>query len=340
MRKILFRADGARDIGMGHLVRGMSLAEAVLDEDTEFVFVTKDLDGMPDLLRAKGHDVRPLDPNTEPEGIACAVASMEPSVVINDIRNAPVEYVSFLRDFGIPLVSFDDTGEAASLVDILIDANISDKTLYVLNGGPKRYYGARYILLNRSFAALHNLEKRIREKVHNVLVVMGGSDPADLTEHIIRSLDAISPEFAVTAVAGYGFSRPEILHEMAGQRGWLTVAEQPENLADLMFEADMAFSSGGISMHELSCLGTPSIVLCQAPHEVHNAGILAEQGIIESLGLGEHVSAEEIASCFRHIANNPDMRQFMSDLGKEFVDGKGLERITRIIDECVMQYSS
>ncbi len=340
MRKIVFRADGGRNIGMGHLVRGMSLAESIAGEDTEFVFVTREIHGMPELLRAKGYAVWAVEAETGPENIAKVVAAIEPSVVINDIRDAPVEYMTLLRDSGFPLISFDDTGDASSLVNVLIDANVSDDTLYLRNGGPKRYYGPRYMLLGGDFARLHEDKRKIREKVKNVMIIMGGSDPGNLTEHVVLSLDMISPDFDVTAIAGYGFSKCEILKEMAERRDWLTVAEQPESLAGLMLDADVAFSSGGISMYELACIGTPSIVLCQCPHEVDNAEIFVQQGIVESLGMGEYVSADEIVNCFNCVANNPGMRSVMNDSGKDFIDGRGIERITRIIDECVMQYSS
>ena len=108
----------------------------------------------------------------------------------------------------------------------------------------------------------------------------------------------------------------------------------------LMWEADVAFSSGGISMFELASVGTPGIVLCQAGHEADNAEAFVKRGIVESLGVGEYLSADEIVRCFSEVAGDVARRREMSAAGKAFIDGRGLERITRILDECMMQYSS
>jgi spore coat polysaccharide biosynthesis predicted glycosyltransferase SpsG len=325
---------------MGHIVRGMSLADAVAGSGVGFVFVTRDAHGVPDLLRKKGHTVWAVDPELESTGIAEVVRSLDPSVVVNDIQNAPVEYVKRLKGCGAALVSFDECGEAARFTDVLIDANVAEDTLYVSHGGPRRYYGPRYMLLGSDFAVMHGEKKVIREKVENVLVIMGGSDPQNLTEKVVLALDGLAPEFAVNAVAGYGFTKREILQEMSQRREWLTVVESPASMWQLMWDADAAFSSGGISMFELASVGTPGIVLCQAGHEVDNAEAFVARGIVESLGVGDYVSADEIVRCFSAVAGNAAVRRTMSVAGRDFIDGKGVERISRILDECMMQYSS
>ena len=38
------------------------------------------------------------------------------------------------------------------------------------------------------------------------MILMGGSDPGNVTERIIRALGALDPDFTVTAIAGYGFT--------------------------------------------------------------------------------------------------------------------------------------
>ena len=90
---------------------------------------------------------------------------MNPDLVINDIKDAPVEYMQVLKDYGIPLIGLDDTGEASSMVDVLIDANVAEDTLYIMHGGPKRCYGPKYMILNSDFAMRNDRPRAIREKV-------------------------------------------------------------------------------------------------------------------------------------------------------------------------------
>ena len=113
-----------------------------------------------------------------------------------------------------------------------------------------------------------------------------------------------------------------------------------ESLRSIMCEADIAFSSGGISMFELASVGTPNIVICQTQDEVRNAGTFVESGVVESLGLAANVTEDMIVERFRALGESRSKRESMSELGRELVDGKGLERILRVVDECMMQYSS
>src|SRR3989338_7855926 len=54
--KVLFRADASVDIGSGHLMRCLTLADQLRGEGAEVAFVCRDLPGgMFDLLHARGY---------------------------------------------------------------------------------------------------------------------------------------------------------------------------------------------------------------------------------------------------------------------------------------------
>ena len=50
---ILFRSDGNSDIGSGHIMRCLSIADAIQDNDEEWVFVTS-CNQSADFIRSKG----------------------------------------------------------------------------------------------------------------------------------------------------------------------------------------------------------------------------------------------------------------------------------------------
>src|SRR5690606_21453679 len=68
--KIAFRVDASVDIGIGHLARCLTLADALRDGGSECHFLCRDLKGhRMDMVHARGHKVHVLQNLDEKNGI-------------------------------------------------------------------------------------------------------------------------------------------------------------------------------------------------------------------------------------------------------------------------------
>ncbi len=337
-RSVVIRADGGHQIGTGHFARMFRLADRFNQSGSTVTFVSQSLDGCAGLFERRSHELILLPPISEGSSAqaASAVGALEPDLILNDVRDTSDDYMRALRAGGARIVNFDDWGAGAALADLLVDANrLPEETDDGAN--PRVLFGPDYIVLDEAFEQAHGRPKPIRGRVEEFLVFMGGSDPAGLTLEALRAIELLEPEWHTTVVLGYAFQDRAEVEALAARCRNAEVVAGADDLAPRMHGADMALSSGGIAMFELACVGTPSIVRCQVPHELENARLFADRGIVRCLGLGSGLGAEAVAQALSALAADAAARRAMSEAGKRTVDGRGLSRVMEAIEQCVQQ---
>ncbi|MBN1917974.1 MAG: hypothetical protein JW889_08710 [Verrucomicrobia bacterium] len=300
-------------------------------------FVSRLADGCAAMITRRGYELILLPPISEGSGaqVASAISALEPYFVLNDVRDTTAGYMRLLRACGARIVNFDDRGVGAELADLLIDANrLPDEAAGVT---PEALFGPDYIVLDESFGRVHSLPKGVRDEVGEVIVFAGGSDPAGLTLKVLRAIVQLDPSWHTTVVLGYAYRDHAEATVLAGQHRGIDLVVGAEDLAPRMQEADMSLCSGGIAMFEFACAGTPALIGCQVPHELHNVHVLEERGAVRGLGLAEDLAVDRIAAECRSLAANVELRRAMSEAGKRVVDGRGLDRVMEAIEQCVQQ---
>lgn len=337
-RAVVIRADGGHQIGTGHITRSLRLADRLRGDGSTVTFVSQSIDGCAELIERRGHGLILLPPISKGSGVQAAtvVGTLEPDIVFTDVRDTTAAYMDGLRRTGARLVNFDDRGEGAALADVLIDANRPAAEAAEVSG-PRALFGPEYIVLDESFERAHRLPKGVRERVEEVLVFMGGSDPAGLTLTALEAIEQLEPEWHTSVVLGYGFARHAEAAALGARCRNVDLLSAPADLAYRMQEADVALCSGGIAMFELACVGTPAVVLCQVEHEVRNAEFFVERGAVRCLGLGGECDSEAIAEALRALVDDVDARRAMSEAGKRIVDGRGLSRVVEAVETCVQR---
>ena len=161
---------------------------------------------------------------------------------------------------------------------------------------------------------------------------MGGSDPLGLTDKIFEALQPVAENYEITIVAGDGNECFE-KKLAASQTDDVRILADVPCMAELMYEADLGITSGGVSMFEMAAVGTPNIVVCQTPHEVKNAELFEQRGIVLSLRMRVESVFKWIRPTFEEVAGDAAERRRMSQNGKNYVDGRGMERIITMILE-------
>lgn len=200
--------------------------------------------------------------------------------------------------------------------------------------GGERYEGPAYAILDPAFA---DVPRRSSSLVHEprILVTMGGSDPYGLTLQALRALDnmpdSMGEAFHVTVAMG-----PAFLHQVELQ-AWLAAARRQyqcrreNSLLNLMVNSDIALVSFGTTVYELAAAGLPAIALSITEDHAQSAEVFARGGSLMHLGLFSSVSEGQIQSAVRELINNHHLRQEMAQRGQALVDGKGAERVAKLL---------
>ena len=105
----------------------------------------------------------------------------------------------------------------------------------------------------------------------------------------------------------------------------------PTNYHEIIANADLAITSGGLSIFEFSAYGIPSIGLPQYEHQLRTIENLSGAGISLLGSNGMNLSRERFMDCQDTIMQDFNLRQSMALKARRSIDGGGVERIMALL---------
>jgi len=290
-KTIEIRAAASKTVGSGHLRRCLQIAEELSHHDVVFRFQPQWPRWARDLVRERGWQHRIVDPD----------------VVIFDRLDTSVNDVASLKAHGTKVVCLEDLGPGSDYADLVINELYDDRRAGVLTG-------PRWSVLRPEFVGLP--EFQVREVGRTVLVVFGGTDPADLTGWASR---IVAREADVRVLLG-----PGATVDVVGPG----VSRVAGSVAAWMSSVDLVVTSAGRMAHECAAVGVPCVTVAVNERESrhsHCPGILR-------LGLWASLSDETLQGTVRRLLASPELRGEMSATSRAAVDGWGGRRIAQAIE--------
>ncbi|MFZ3018223.1 MAG: UDP-2,4-diacetamido-2,4,6-trideoxy-beta-L-altropyranose hydrolase [Gallionella sp.] len=343
--KFLFRTDASINIGSGHLMRCLTLADQLRCNGGEVAFICRDLSGsMFDVLQARGYQSSRLswtDERMEPqlrdaeETIRAAqdLFSDKPDWLVVDHYQLEARWEAALRPYVCKIMAIDDLANRQHDCDILLDQNYESVDRYRerVTRQCRLLLGPSFALLRPEYAA-YRMSMRPRDNVpQKVLIFFGGTDQPDMTG---LSLEVLSQsEFRhlkVDIVVGSNYQHRSKLNMQAALRPNTVIYGSRPHLADLMARADLAIGAGGVTNWERMCLGLPSLVIAIAENQVPISELLHEEGAIRYLGRAETVTTKIIENA---LAEEIGMQLYeqRAKIAKSKCDGQGVSRVVNAL---------
>ena len=321
-KKILFVVSGNQQIGLGHVYNTLLIANDILNHQIEFL-VDCGSQLAYDKISSKNYQVH-MQSHTD---IVEDIRRLSPDVVINDCLDTSGKYINAIKAAGIKAVNFEDLGAGAHLADLVVNAIYPEREVL-----PRHYFGHEYFILRDEFTLTPI--RQPSERVRKVLLTFGGVDPNNYTCKVIEAIYLYCRELGIelVVVAGFGYDQYDTLSSYAG----LKVYRNSMNMAELMSEADIIFTSAGRTTYEIASLQVPAIVLAQNERELTHFFASAEYGFF-NLGLGSKVSNDEIYSAFKSLVENHLSRQHMSNLMAKSDLVGGRKRVLKLLNDFLEQ---
>lgn len=331
---IWFRADGGREIGMGHIRRCLSVSAALQELGGQTCFLVAD-DAAVSLLDAQGQDYRVLNsswqnPEEELKTMLPMLRESGKGVFFADSYYVTAEY---LRQIGelMPVCCMDDMGISGLPVDLLINYNIfATSSLYTMGDGKTNYLlGTKYAPLRREF---QNAYQPVREKAERVLITTGGSDRYDLTGQILRNAlqKPETKDLEYCVVSGpYNEHLPQLL-EMERKHGNVHIYSNVTRMSELMQSCDIAVTAGGSTMYELCAVGVPILCFSFVDNQEKIVEEFRKRRIVRFAGNYLTQKEQMIPLLTEQIAalhDSVELRRSCSEKERELVDGQGAWRI-------------
>ncbi|MDY7003478.1 MAG: UDP-2,4-diacetamido-2,4,6-trideoxy-beta-L-altropyranose hydrolase [Cyanobacteriota bacterium] len=334
--KILIRVDASTQIGTGHVMRCLALAQAVQGEGGEAIFaLATHPANLESRLKAEGMKVvhLPVEPGSigdasETSGLAQSCAC---EWVVVDGYHFQEEYQHTIKDAELNLLFIDDYGHAKHYhADIVLNQNIyaHEKLYQNREFYTKLLLGTKYALFRREFWQWQGWAREIPPVARKILVTLGGADPDNVTLKVIQALQKVTVE-GLEVVVVVGGSNPHyerLKTSVEKSEVSIELRQNVVNMPELMAWADIAIAGGGSTSWELSFIGLPSIIIILAEHQAENVNHLTQIGACLSVNCQDGLSVEEIAKLITILSKSSTKREKISKNSQKSFDSFGANR--------------
>jgi len=358
---IVFRTDASVQIGTGHVMRCLTLAEELRAKGATCLFLCRPHEGnLIGLIAERGHRVKAL-PALTPANAGWAPKSGPPHAVwlgtdqatdaadtlralegegratwlVVDHYALDREWQRVLRPVCDRLMVIDDLADRPHDCDLLLDPNLGRSRADYADLVPAQarvLLGPRHALLRPEFAVhrAESLARRAQPELRRVLVTLGGVDKDNITCRVLDALDRVNlpgaPE--ITVVMGPKAPWLEAVRERAGTMRYPSrVLAGVSNMARLMTVSDLAIGAAGTTAWERCSLGLPTLQLVLAENQQKVAVAL------EAAGAALTVSTpDEIAERLTHWIAGNQVSGVLADLGRSaasVTEGSGTQMVVR-----------
>lgn len=334
---IAIRADASPAIGTGHIVRCMTLAEALRGQGANVRFICRPL---PAALHSRiveaGFDLTLLvgEAKIEEAEDAAAVQTVLADVgadwLVVDHYELGMGWERHLRGVAGRLMVIDDLARAHDC-DLLLDQNFylksDDRYDGLIPPAATRLTGPRFAMLRSEFAKRAARVKPRDGAVRRINLFMGGVDQVDAVSAVLNALEHVETGgIQVDVVIGSAHpKRAEIEARCNAAAGYTCHVDTPY-MAELLAEADFAIGAGGTATWERCALGVPTLALCLADNQREVLFNASRAGLLYAPDIDVR-DTEALAACLRALLYSEGLRNHFSTASMALVDGRGVYRV-------------
>jgi UDP-2,4-diacetamido-2,4,6-trideoxy-beta-L-altropyranose hydrolase len=343
IESLVFRVDASIQMGTGHVMRCLALAQSWQDDDGEVYFCSHQDLPLALVQRLTTEGINRIELQSVPGSQADALETIShcqnhhSSWLILDGYHFDAEYQVTIKAEGLKLLVIDDHGHADRYcADLILNKNVCARAELYPHIAPETQLllGCEYTLLRREFWSwrgdpLSRIRQFDREKPLHVLITLGGSDPYNTTLCVLTALKYIDLDrIEVNVIVGGANPHIHSLQSICTELGQsVQLHSNVTDMPALMARSDLAISAGGGTCWELALMGIPSLLIILAENHRLIVEELADLNIGINLGWYQTLIPSSIANEISHLLKNRDRLDTMSKKALKLVDGYGCKRV-------------
>ena len=338
---VVFRVDAATSIGAGHLVRCITLAQAIRRRGTQIRFICRDSpDKIFDQILGDKFEVMdlPMVPNQiisqlqDAQETIQAMNGVVPDWLIVDSYALDMTWESMLRPYAGKLMVIDDRANRKHDCDLLLDQNYSlaDSDRYARWVPPhcQMMLGPQYALLPEKFRIARDRQIKKKGQLNKLLIFFTAGNDQHETLKAMCGVAQFGKAERVDVVIGAANEDKKAIEAMCRQYRWGYHC-QVDYMHELLANADLAIGAGGISNWERCALGVPALVTVLAENQAAIANDLANAGVIINMGKCDEMHLDGYARQLTFMTEK--LLRSMSEKARNLVDGLGPNRVAQHI---------
>lgn len=357
--QFVIRVDASYQIGSGHVMRCLTLAEGIRAKGGAVQFICRDHPGhLIEMIRTQGFSVSVLPPPqssavsdgyddwlgaTWQQDLAQTAACVTRDDatrwdwVIIDHYAIDENWEAGARKFARKVMIIDDLANRNHACDLLVDQNLNRSALQYQSIVPANCVlltGTDYAMLRPEF---YEARCRMAKSDANpasglrILVALGGADPENITLKILTSMARYETgqHWRIDVILGaQNLHRTSIKAFASHMKSEVSVAQGVNNMAERYAEADVAIGAPGTSSWERCVLGLPVLLVVLADNQRENASALAREGV--GVVIAEQAEAVGSEAFDRSLIHYLTQREWMTNAAGRALtlcDGQGVDRV-------------
>lgn len=343
-----FRVNANEVIGVGHLMRCITLAKKLEERKHQTTFLVRKIPPSYAKILSENNisyvDIEDysLEMSNELSDVDIDIKKTEKAIgkkyidwLIVDSYDLGVEWERKIRNRVNRILAIDDIARSHEC-DLLLDQNFPENHEYKIHDlvpmNCKVMLGPKYALLKDEFSLNKKNEDNISTHDEALIFVGGGSNE----NYIKLILNAFENEalknINLNLIVGPEVSLEKISSIKLSRNGRLKINKFQPGMAKFMKEADFFVGGCGSTSWERMCVGIPSIAITVAKNQEYVAQKLHNLGYLIYAGDGNKIKSQDLVIHILDLIKNQESTRKMIKLGKSLVDGFGVHRVIELIE--------
>lgn len=338
-RFFVFRVDADSIIGIGHLMRCLTLSKKlsgfgfstafICNKSTQIYkeFITKSgslyFEIQDEVIKNYEYD--------DAQKTLNICEKIDVYALIIDHYNLGINWEKEVRKKIKNIIVIDDLANRNHDCLFLLDSTFDRKNVDYLDkvgGDTNILTGSKFCILREEFYLLRAeaINKRLMTKeIGSILLNFGGVDPFMHTILAYRLIREINTRITIIIIISKACTSLDKILKISNTDVFVDLHIDTDDVANIMLNADLSIGALGTTSWERCCLGLPSIALLSADNQKHNANLLDKNNAI--ILSNENILKEDLV---RIISNHDSIEIWKNMVTACFkiCDGKGLYRVS------------
>ena len=358
MKNFAFRADASLQIGTGHVMRCLTLADSLRAKGHQCHFICREHPGhLVRKIQELGFAVHilPAEPSpatvlipatyaqwlgadwpTDAQQTSDLIQALHLDWLITDHYALDRDWEQFIQRQHphLNLMVIDDLANRHHQCHMLLDQNLGRQAS---DYGPwvgtecKVFAGADYVMMRSEFTRLrpYSLARRATSQLQNILISMGGIDNDDATSLVLRTLQVtpLPASTQITVVMGGGAPHIDRVKAVAAHMPYATrVVVNASNMAQLMADSDLAIGATGSTSWERCHMGLPTLMVVLAANQQPACQALEHQQAALSIGQLADIG-QRLPDLIQGLFQQPQTLKHLSDHAANLCNSAGYQQI-------------
>lgn len=352
---IVFRVDASIEVGSGHVMRCLTLAEQFKEKGYYVEFICRQAEGsMEGFIHEKGFKVNVLpkvegslwmwttkNSRQDAEETKAYLTNKNIDLVVVDHYSIDEVWEKDIRHYTKKIMVIDDLANRKHQCDLLLDQNyfpdLDKRYQNLIPENAVTCLGPNYVLLRKDF-----FSKYTKNDLRTIFVFFGSMDRTNETTKVLKALKKLESQFDFKVIVVVGQSNPykDSIQEISLAMNDCEFYCQVENMAELMSRCQFFIGAGGTITWERAMMRLPGVIITVADNQKKLTEALYKKEAIGFLGDYEMVSEQKIILELKEVLKNPDvLKKWEKNMNqifdrKQVIEKPLMKNIERILLSC------